>query len=94
MKTPIIIADNVIQDSYYGAIQFYQDSTINNVTFSNVTIDGGLYAFDERTSGSATCTNVVATNLKIGGQRSCGVIFNLNRVSGNSGWDDIHCTNP
>jgi len=94
MNTPIIVADNIISDSYYAAVQFYQDSTISNVAFSNVSIDTAKYAFDERTSGSASFQNVVATKLSVGGQRNCGVEFKLNLGTGNSGWDDIHCTNP
>ncbi len=90
----ISVTDNEIDDSTYAAIQFLGNNgnSINNATFSNDTIQtAGTYAIQEEAAGSATFTNVTATNLGSGGQYNCGTNFTITQGSGNTGWSDVHC---
>jgi len=90
VTTPVTFSDSSVQDSFWSAIQFYYPS-FTNIAFSNINIDTASYAVEERTSGSASFTNVVATNLALGGQWNCGQNFQVNQGPGNSGWSDTHC---
>jgi len=61
------------------------------VTLSNITINGANYAVREDSNGGAIFNNVVASNLRMGGQFNCGKQFSVTQGPGNSGWSDVHC---
>jgi len=90
MQTLVTFSDIDIQDSFYSGIQFYQ-SQITNVVFMNINIDTAPFAIEERTTGSATFTNMVAKNLGVAGQWNCGVPFKIIDGGGNSGWNTTKC---
>jgi hypothetical protein len=82
------VTDTDILDSSYEAIQFIE-GTVNGVNFTNVNINGtGTFAVQIQATGSASFTNVKATNV---GYRdpiyNCnGSAFAFNQGAGNSGW--------
>jgi len=84
INTPVYFTDLIIQDSYYQAIQFYQ-SPMSNLFFKNITIDKAEYALEERCAATASFTDTVATNIKVG-IWNCGVPCTLVDGGGNSGW--------
>ncbi len=93
----INVTGNEIDDSTYAAIAFVSpnSNSITNATFSNDTIKtAGTYAIQEEAPGSATFTNVTATNLGIGGQYNCGSGFTIVQGPGNAGWSGVSCPTP
>jgi hypothetical protein len=90
VTTPVTFSDSTVQDSYQSAIQFYYPS-FTNIVFANIDIDTASYAVEERTPGSATFNDVVATNLADAGQWNCGASFQVIQGSGNSGWSSTQC---
>eukprot|EP01088_Endostelium_zonatum_P016283 TRINITY_DN433_c0_g1_i1.p1 TRINITY_DN433_c0_g1~~TRINITY_DN433_c0_g1_i1.p1 ORF type:complete len:809 (+),score=206.82 TRINITY_DN433_c0_g1_i1:13-2439(+) len=80
-----------IDNSPFEAISFWGGS-VTNVHFNNVVVNGADYAvLVNSASGQAYFTNMVASNLRKGGVQSCDGGFKLVKVSGNRGWDDVHC---
>jgi hypothetical protein len=89
MSGTVNVTDTDILDSNYEAIQFISGSSITNVHFTNVRIDGaGTFALQLQVGGSASFTNVTAAH--IGGPSgiySClGGGFTITQGTGNSGW--------
>jgi len=85
------ITDTDIIDSSFAGVTFW-GSQINNINFSNVTINTSPYAIEVLgLSGSAYFTNVVAQKLTKGGVMSCDQNFKLIHGPGDAGWDDVHC---
>jgi hypothetical protein len=84
----INVTDTDILDSSYEAIQFIE-GTVTGVNFNNVNINGtGTFAVQIQTTGSASFTNVKATNVGYSNPiYSCnGSGFTINQGAGNSGW--------
>src|SRR5262249_37116020 len=90
MNGTINVTDTDILDSSYEAIEFVSGSSITNVHFTNVKIDGaGTFAVQLQVAGAASFTNVTAAH--IGGP--AGIYsclgpgqFTITLGSGNSGW--------
>jgi hypothetical protein len=83
----INVTDTTITDSSYAAIHFIEGST-SGVSFQNVTIDRtGTYALQLQSPGSASFTNVTATNVAQAATPiyDCGT-FGITQGGGNSGW--------
>jgi Alpha-1,3-glucanase catalytic domain D1/NedA-like, galactose-binding domain/Alpha-1,3-glucanase catalytic domain D2 len=83
------VTDTDLVDSSYEAIQTVEGSSVSNVSFTNVRIDGtGTFALQLQTGGSATFTNVTAAHVGASNPiYSClGNAFTINQGSGNSGW--------
>ncbi|GAA1690946.1 glycosyl hydrolase family 28-related protein [Fodinicola feengrottensis] len=89
MNSTINVTDTDLLDSSYEGIQWVEGSSVTNVSFTNVTIDGaGTFALQLQTNGSATFTNVTAAHIGYANPiYSClGNGFTINQGSGNSGW--------
>ncbi|MFD7919977.1 discoidin domain-containing protein [Streptomyces sp. NPDC059740] len=90
MSGKVSVSDTDILDSSYEAIQFVSGSSITNVSFNDVRIDGtGTFAVQLQVGGSASFTGVTAAH--VGGPSgiyNCmgGSQFTLTQGSGNSGW--------
>ena len=85
----INVTDSTLLDSSYEAIQTVEGSTVSNVRFSNVTIDGtGTFVLQLQAGGSASFSNVTAAH--VGAPNpiySClGTGFTISDGGGNSGW--------
>jgi hypothetical protein len=97
MSGTVNVTDTAILDSSYEAIQFVSGSSITNVHFTDVTIDGtGTFALQLQVAGSASFTNVTAAH--IGGPSGiyhCPQAgqFTIAQGAGNSGWytDNPYC---
>ena len=90
MTGTIAVSDTDLLDSSYEGIQWVEGSSITNVSFTNVKIDGaGTFALQIQTAGAATFTNVTAAHIGSGNPiYSCmGSSFTINQGSGNSGWN-------
>jgi hypothetical protein len=93
MTGTINVTNDEIDDSSYEAIHFI-GSTVSNITFDHVNINGaGTFAVQEQASGSATFNYVTATNLGVGGIYNCGAGFTITMGPGNTGWTTSQCTN-
>jgi len=80
-----------ITNSPFEAITFWSGS-VTNVWFEDIQVNGADYAvLVNSASGQAYFKNVVASNLRKGGVQSCDGNFKLVKVSGDQGWDDVHC---
>ncbi|HWL86941.1 MAG TPA: glycosyl hydrolase family 28-related protein, partial [Polyangiaceae bacterium] len=93
MSGTINVSDTDLVDSNYEAIQFI-DSTVTNVHFSNVRIQGaGTFALQLQAPGSATFSNVVASGIGRAGIYNCqgGNAFAIGDQGGNSGWSTTFC---
>src|SRR6202012_2366238 len=95
---PINVTNALIEQSPFEAIQWVE-GTITNVNLSNVSIVGtGTFALQEQTGGTATATNVVATNVAQANagnapSYSCeGSGFTITDGGGNSGISPTQCT--
>jgi hypothetical protein len=89
MTGTINVTDTDLLDSSYEGIQWVEGSSVTNVNFTNVRIDGaGTFALQLQTNGSATFTNVTAAHIGYSNPiYSClGNGFTINQGSGNSGW--------
>ena len=97
MNGTVNVTDTDILDSSYEAIHFVSGSSITNVHFNNVRIDGaGTFAVQLQVGGSASFANVTAAH--IGGPSgiySClgPGQFTITQGGGNSGWftDKPYC---
>ncbi|MGI5212354.1 discoidin domain-containing protein [Plantactinospora sp. CA-290183] len=84
----INVTDTDILDSSYAALHWIEGA-VHGVNFSNIRIDGaGTYALQIQSPGSATFTNVRATNIaQPNPVHNCvGTGFQINQGTGNSGW--------
>ena len=91
MSGTVTVSENEIDDSPYEAIQFI-GSSITHLTFNDDRIaTAGTFAVQDQASGSATFSNVTASNLGSGGISDCGAGFTITQGSGNAGWSDAHC---
>jgi hypothetical protein len=95
---PINVTNALIEQSPFEAIQWVE-GTVSGVNLNNVTINGtGTFALQEQTGGTATATNVVATNVAQANagnapSYSCeGTAFTLTDDGGNSGISPTQCT--
>jgi hypothetical protein len=85
----IQVTDTDLLDSSYEAIQTVEGSSVTNVSFTNVRIDGtGTFALQFQTPGSATFTNVTAAHIGFSNPiYTClGNAFTIGQGAGNSGW--------
>ncbi|AHH97105.1 discoidin domain-containing protein [Kutzneria albida] len=83
------VSDTDLIDSSYEAIQTVEGSTVSNLNFTNVRIDGtGTFALQLQTGGSATFAGVTAAHVGASNPiYSClGSAFTINQGAGNSGW--------
>ena len=88
------VRDNVIEDSSYEAIQFY-DKPVSNVWFAHNTIDKtGTFAVQLNTSGSATFRGTTASGLGAAGVYDCSSGFTIVDRGGNRGWSSTRCGYP
>jgi len=79
----LIFEDITITDSLYSAVMFYQGQMGNNITFSNINVNGAVYLWEERNPGGAYATGVVANNLSGAGTWICpNLAGNFNLVQG------------
>jgi len=93
MDAPVNIYDIEFLDSSYAALTFW-GGEVTDTHFTNITINGAPYGAETNSlTGQAYFTDVVATNLALGGMWNCDPGFTLIMVSGNSGWSDVHCYN-
>ena len=89
MTGTINVTDTDLLDSSYEGIQWVSGSSITNVNFDGVRIDGaGTFALQLQVAGSATFNNVTAAHIGFSNPiYSClGSQFTINLGSGNSGW--------
>jgi len=94
----IVVTDSTVLDSSWTCITFW-GSTINNVTFSNLTFTGATYAAEVGNlagqavtlTGASFFTNTVASQLQNGGISSCDTNFAINQGTGCTGWSDVDC---
>lgn len=94
MTGAIAVRDMVVWDSPYEAIQF-MGSTVDNVTFTNVTVNNvGTFVWQFQCGGSGEATGVVASGSQYAGIYNCGVPFQLTDGGGNEGWNTTHCGFP
>jgi len=87
-QATINVTDTDILDSSYAALHWIEGAT-NNVNFTNVRIDGaGTYALQIQAPGTASFTNVRATNIAQATPiHNCvGAGFQITQGPGNSGW--------
>jgi hypothetical protein len=87
-QATINITDTDILDSSYAALHWIEGE-VHNVNLTNVRIDGaGTYALQVQDPGSATFTNVRATNIAQANPiHNCkGSAFRITQGAGNSGW--------
>jgi hypothetical protein len=93
INTAIKVDNVLIQQSPYEAIQFVSGGSIQGVAISNASIASvGTFVVQEQVGGSATFTNVVATQvLGPAGRYNCGVPFTITEGGGNSGWSTTFC---
>ncbi|MER5950525.1 discoidin domain-containing protein [Streptomyces sp. NPDC001904] len=96
LDADIDIRDSEILDSSYAAIMHIEGAT-RGLRFTNIRIDGaGTYALQVQAPGTATFTNVTATNIAQSNPlHNCvGAGFQITRGAGNSGWyaDPPACT--
>jgi hypothetical protein len=93
INAPIKVDNLVIQQAPYEAIQFVSGSNISGVTISNARITSiGTFVVQEQVAGSATFTNVTATQVYgPAGQYNCGAGFTITDGGGNSGWNTTYC---
>jgi len=101
----IVVSGGSIIDSTWPGVTFW-GSTINNITFSNITIKGATYAVEVgnlagtpiNLNGNAYFTTTVASGLSDGGiyqcQNSTNTPFKINLGAGCSGWSDVHGCPP
>jgi len=93
MDSLINVTELTVTDSTNAGFTFW-GSSITNLYFYNVTFNGAPYAMETQgVNGEAFFTDVVAANLAKGGIYSCNPGFVFTKVSGCSGWDDVHCGN-
>jgi len=94
MTGKIQVTNNVIQDSPYEAIHFI-GSSVTNVVFDTLQVNKvGTFVFQFQSAGSASVSNLVATEVGYFGQYNCGVQFTLDFGPGNQGWNNTHCGWP
>jgi hypothetical protein len=94
MTGAVLVADTVLADSPYEALQFI-GSSVTGVVLSNVTVGGvGTFVLQLQSRGSASATGVVATGVGFFGVYDCGAGFTLQDGGGNSGWSTTHCGFP
>ncbi|MFL6074784.1 MAG: discoidin domain-containing protein [Mycobacteriales bacterium] len=90
MNGTVNVTDTDLLDSSYEAIQWVEGSSISNVNFNHVNIDGaGTFALQIQVGGSASFTNVTAAHLGASNPiYNClgAGAFTINQGSGNSGW--------
>ncbi|GIJ43869.1 mycodextranase [Virgisporangium aliadipatigenens] len=87
-QATINVTDTDILDSSYAALHWIEGE-VHNVNLTNVRIDGaGTYALQIQEAGSATFTNVRATNIAQPNPiHNCkGSLFRITQGAGNSGW--------
>lgn len=90
---PINVSNALIEQAPYEGIQWVE-GTVSGVNLNNVTIDGaGTFAMQEQTGGTASFTNVTATNIAQNPPvYSCeGNAFAVTDGGGNSGIDTSQC---
>jgi hypothetical protein len=94
---PINVSNALIEQSPFEAIQWVEGE-VNGVNLSNVTINGtGTFALQEQDPGTASATNVVATNVAQANagnapSYSCeGSGFTITDGGGNSGISPTQC---
>jgi hypothetical protein len=91
MNGTVNVTDTDLLDSSYEAIQWVEGSSITNVNFNNVKIDGtGTFALQLQVNGSASFTNVTAAHVGASNPiYSClgPSGFTINQGAGNSGWN-------
>jgi hypothetical protein len=94
---PINVTNALIEQSPFEAIQWVEGQ-VNGVNLSNVTINGtGTFALQEQDPGTASATNVVATNVAQANagnapSYSCeGSGFTITDGGGNSGISPTQC---
>jgi hypothetical protein len=83
------VTDSNLLDSSYEAIQTVEGSSVTNVHFSNITIDGtGTFVLQLQTGGSASFSNVTAAHVGAPSPiYSClGGGFTISDGGGNSSW--------
>jgi len=67
----LLFEDITITDALYSAVMFYQGQMGQNITFSNINVNGAVYLWEERNPGGAYATKVTATNLSGAGTWIC-----------------------
>jgi hypothetical protein len=94
---PVNVSNALIEQSPYEAVQWVE-GTISNVNLNNVTINGtGTFAMQEQTGGSASFTNVTASNVAQANQGNApsynceGTAFAITDDGGNSGISPTQC---
>lgn len=68
------MVDTTITDAVYQAVMFYQGS-VNNISFTNMNVNGAQYLWEERVTGNIYAQGVVASNLSKGSAWNCGMCF-------------------
>jgi hypothetical protein len=95
INAQVRFTNNRLVASPWSAYQFVDGGgagrPVQNVTVDGGSIEGaGTFAFQAETTGSASVSNVSASNVGRAGVYNCaypGGTFALNRGAGNSGWD-------
>lgn len=86
IDAPVVIRDMTIADSTYAGVLISWQKSIQQVSFSNVTITGsGTYGIETDASGSASFMNTTVSGSGTAGLLNNGG-FVINRGSGNSGF--------
>jgi len=83
----LIFQDITVIDSLYSAVMFYQGQMGNNITFSNINVNGAVYLWEERNPGGAYAQGVTAINLSGAGTWICPNLagnFQLKQGPGNN----------
>jgi len=89
MSGTINVTNLLIQQAPYSAIMFVSGSSITNVNFNDVTVQGaGTYVLQLQVNGSASFQNVVASNIGRAGIWNClgAGQFNVINNGGNDTW--------
>ncbi len=89
MNGTINVTNLLIQQAPYSAIMFVSGSSITNVNFNDVTVQGvGTYVLQLQVNGSASFQNVVASNIGRAGIWNClgAGQFNVINNGGNDTW--------
>ncbi len=98
INSPFTIAENEIDDSLFGAIQFDGGNAFATATMSNDNINGAEFAFvDKVTTVTGSAAYVTASNLTVGSFQSCESVgsFNVTQDSTDTGWNTTSQTcNP
>jgi len=94
ITTPILVANDEIDDSAQEAIQFQGNGGVQNVTFDHIVVHNTpTFVFQvESDVANTSISHVVATNTGVAGVYNCINAFDVRLGPGNSGWSTTKCT--